>query len=87
MLFAAGEKVRQAPFRWKYCQRTYCVNTRIFLQKIGLLQPSLRLADVCRDKIRRHLIELSNVNLFVRVRQLGLPVSLASFLIFAKNRF
>ena len=82
MLFAAGEKVLKAPFRWKYYQRTYCVNVRTFLQKIGLLQRSLRLTDMCRDRIRKHLIKLNNVNLFVRVRQLGLPVSLASFVVY-----
>ena len=80
LLFAAGEKVRGTRFKFK---RSYCetyVYTPNFLLRMS--QRNLRLTDLCRDRIRKHLMELNNVNLFVRVKQLGLPVSLASFLVY-----
>ena len=80
LLFAAGEKVRGTRFKFKRSNyETYCVYTPSFF--LGMSQRSLQLTDMCRDRIRKHLMELSNVNLFVRVKQLGLPVSLASSLV------
>ena len=81
LLFAAGEKVRGTRFKFKRSHyETYCVYTPNFLLRMS--QRSLRLTDMCRDRIRKHLMQLSNVNLFFRVRKLGLPVSLASFLVY-----
>ena len=42
-----------------------------------------RLKHLCRVRIRNHLLELdSHENLFLRVLQLGLPKSLASYLLY-----
>ena len=43
--------------------------------------PSLCLKDICRRAIREHLLQMSRVNLFVRVPHLGLPPSLARYLL------
>ena len=81
LLFVAGEKVPGTRFTFKRLHyETYYVYTPNFLLRMS--QRSLRLTDMCRDRIRKHLMELNNVNLFVRVKQLGLPVSLASFLVY-----
>ena len=47
-----------------------------------LMQPNICLAKICRSRIRKHLIVISNVNLFVRVPKLGLPADLQSFLLY-----
>ena len=44
--------------------------------------PSLCLKDICRRAIREHLLQMSRVNLFVRVPHLGLPSLLAEFLLY-----
>ena len=82
LLFAAGEKVPGTRFRFKHSHcETYYVYTPRFL--LRMWQPSsLRLAHMCRDRIRKHLMQLSNVNLFAQVTKLGLPVSLELFLVY-----
>ena len=81
MLFAAGEKVPETRFRWIHVFRAnYSVDVPYFLQRLS--EPSLRLTEIYRHKIRKHLMVLSNVNLFVQVTKLGLPVSLESFLVY-----
>ena len=40
------------------------------------------LKHICRDAIRKHLLENSEVNLFVQISRLGLPCLLTSFLLF-----
>ena len=40
------------------------------------------LKQQCREMIRRHLLEINDVNLFNRVPKLGLPTSLAQYLVF-----
>ena len=69
LLFAAGETVQEN-------------DTRLpgFLQE--LLKPDLNLMEICRAAIRKHLLKLSDVNLFVRIPQLELPVSVQSFLLY-----
>ena len=81
-LFAAGEKVPGTRFRFKHSHcETYYVYTPKFL--LRMLKPSsLRLTDMCKDRIRKHMMQLSNVNLFVQVTKLGLPASLQSFLVY-----
>ena len=74
MLFAAGEKVHRV-------QGIFEPSELLPEFLVRMSQRSLRLTDMCRDTIRKHLIELNNVNLFVRVRQLGLAASLESFLV------
>ena len=51
-----------------------------FLQE--LLKPDLNLMKICRQVVREHLMKLSDVNLFVRIPQLGLPAPLQSFLLY-----
>ena len=69
LLFAAGETVQEN-------------DTRLpgFLQE--LLKPDLNLMEICRVAIREHLMKLSDANLFVRIPQLELPVSVQSFLLY-----
>ena len=43
---------------------------------------SLCFKDICRRGIREHLLQMSRVNLFVRVPHLGLPPSLAKYLLY-----
>ena len=40
------------------------------------------LANICREMIREHLLQMSNVNLFVRVPKLGLPRALVAYLLY-----
>ena len=44
--------------------------------------PTLCLKDICRRTIREHLLQMSRVNLFVRVSHLGLPPSLTRYLLY-----
>ena len=48
------------------------------------LKPSteIGLKNICREAIRKHLLEVSNVNLFVRVPQLPLPRLMTSYLLY-----
>ena len=36
----------------------------------------------CRDGIRKHLLQMSNMNLFARVPKLGLPKPLQNYLLY-----
>ena len=45
-------------------------------------EPNLRLMHICRRAIREHLLQMSRVNLFVRVPHLGLPSLLTDFLLY-----
>ena len=45
------------------------------------IRKKLILKSLCTDIIRRHLWETSRVNLFVQVRQLGLPAALEEYLL------
>ena len=42
----------------------------------------LGLKHLCREAIRKHLLQMSNVNLFVRVPLLGLPSLLTEYLLY-----
>ena len=44
--------------------------------------PTLWLKDICRLAIREHLLQMSQVNLFVRVPHLGLPPLLGKYLLY-----
>ena len=44
--------------------------------------PTLFLKDICCRTIREHLLQMSRVNLFVRVPHLGLPPSLTRYLLY-----
>ncbi len=44
------------------------------------------LRHICRELIRHHLMKMNSISLFVRVPQLGLPKSLASYLVYDVSR-
>ena len=48
------------------------------------LKPSaeISLMNICRETIRKHLLQMSDVNLFIRVPRLGLPAALQSYLLY-----
>ena len=67
MLFAAGESVDQTK-----------------VKKVPhYLKPSaeIYLKNICRETNRKHLLQMNDVNLFVRVPQLGLPHLMTSYLL------
>ena len=77
LLLAAGETktcTRSVLMDFKYMKADYSD----FLNKDS--KPCLKCQ--CREEIRRHLLEISDVNLFSRVPKLGLPTSLANYLVF-----
>ena len=83
LLFAAGETVPKNATHVVTEDKIGGVNTVEipgFLQE--LLKPELNLMKICRREIREHLMKLSNVNLFVRIPQLGLPDPVQSFLLY-----
>ncbi len=57
--------------------------SRTFLDFLGLGEVKLRLKHLCREAIRRHLIELEpTAHLFRRIPLLGLPPSVTDYLLF-----
>ena len=54
--------------------------TQAFLRT--LTEPDISLSNICRNRIRKHLMTLSRVNLFFRIPKLGLPAALQSFLLY-----
>ena len=46
------------------------------------LEEEMSLKHLCRKAIRKHLLKMSPVNLFVQVPQLGLPTLLQEYLLF-----
>ena len=46
------------------------------------LEQEMSLMDLCRQFIRKHLLQMSPLNLFVQVPQLGLPTLLQEYLLF-----
>ena len=49
-----------------------------------LPEPELHLSHLCREIIRNHLLQMSNMNLFARIPKLGLPKPLEKFLLFSE---
>ena len=74
ILFAAGEKIdRQAIEAEEHKVPDH-------------LQPQLYLKDICRRKIREHLLELDpHTHLFSRVPKIGLPSLLTSYLLYGQT--
>ena len=62
VLFAGGETVAEK-----------CVRAKIPGYLLESRSNSIYLMNICRDKIRKHLLQMSPVNLFIRVPQLDLP--------------
>ena len=50
--------------------------------KKAIPEPELSLKNICRESIRNHLLQMSNVNLFARVPKLPLPKALQSYLLY-----
>ena len=46
------------------------------------LDREISLTDLCREAIRKHLLQMSPINLFFRVPKLGLPTLLQEYLLF-----
>ena len=47
--------------------------------------PNVNLKNVCRETVRKRLLQLSHLNLFVTVPQLDLPFSLINYLLFTEH--
>ena len=47
-------------------------------------ESELRLSHLCRASIRKHLLQMSNMNLFARVPKLGLPKPLQNYVVFSE---
>ena len=56
--------------------------SEIVIQHLQDDDQTLCLKDICRRAIREHLLQMSGVNLFVQVPHLGLPPSLARYLLY-----
>ena len=50
--------------------------------KEAIREPERSLKNICREAIRNHLLQMSKVNLFVRVPRLGLPAILTDYLLY-----
>ena len=42
----------------------------------------MNLMHLCRESIRKHLLQMSKMNLLVRVPELGLPSKMAAYLVY-----
>ena len=84
LLFAAGDRtdgtsIDVAPNNYPYfIFRVTSVPVPEFLQKLNT--PEFCLMDMCRISIRKHLLRLSQVNLYYRIPRLGLPPLLEHYL-------
>ena len=67
LLYAAGETIDE---------------TKVHIPD-NLKPPELNLKHLCRETIRKQLIQLSPVNLFHRVPKLGLPPLLARYVLYS----
>ena len=96
LLHAAGERKERVSERTIYQLqsnrtwiRTYLPDalkpeecTKIAWEYLSDDDQSLCLKDICRRAIREHLLQMSRVNLFVRVPHLGLPSLITDFLLY-----
>ena len=82
MLLAAGEtlKTRKFPCYPKAWDKNYCgvkIPNYILHRRRHLC-----LKHLCREAIRKHLLKLSPVNLFITVPEIGLPSLLTSYILY-----
>ena len=68
LFFAAGETVDES-------------NIREVSEYLSL-SAEISLMNICRETIRKHLLPMSDVNLFVRVPRLPLPRLMTSYLLY-----
>ena len=90
MLFAAGDSFNRSKVEtnvdYFYSEYFYSEYKIIISTIKEVMDPQMILKDMCRHKIRNHLMSInSHLNLFVRVPKLGLPHSLASYVLFHKD--
>ena len=71
LLFAAGEKLNK--------------NKNSVPDYLEPPNEGIYLKHLCREAIRQHLLELSNINLFFRVAKLGLPPALSKYLLYEQS--
>ena len=78
ILHAAGESVDTTVLENPDCRR------KIFLKFPDFLNfcVNINLKSICRETIRKHLLQMSQVNLFYRVPRLGLPAALRKYLLY-----
>ena len=74
-LFAAGEKP------WGFSDEGHFFGFPSIADYLEDLRKKLILKNLCREVIRKQLLQMSPVNLFVRVPQLGLPAALEKYLL------
>ena len=79
ILFAAGEAVE--PYQMQ-CRHGGIPDNLCFLQHDDL---NLSLMHLCREMIRKHLMQMSQVNLFFRVPQLEIPLILHDYLLYEQT--
>ena len=74
-LFAAGEKP------WGFSDEGHFFGYSDIAEYLEDLRKKLILKNLCREVIRNHLLQMSAVNLFVRVPKLGLPAAVERYLL------
>ena len=78
LLFAAGEEI---DFHQSECFKDVSVRNYKYIK--GLTKYELWLKDICRQAIRKHLLNVNpRKNLFVRIRTLELPWLLTRYLLY-----
>ena len=82
LLLAAGERLKTRrlagyPLTWDKNYSHVVIPDHLMYKR-----NSLGLKHMCRDVIRKHLVKVSNVNLFTRAPRLGLPSVLTSYILY-----
>ena len=73
LLFAAGEKIHS-----NFSQRAQNI--------LKLEEPGIKLKHICREAIRKHLLDLDpHQHLFNRIHRLGLPELLNLYLLYGES--
>ena len=80
LLWAAGET-------FDNCTRAYVWYSSVryhikLFQREEEIKKDIHLKNLCRKSIRKHLLQMSPVNLFFQVPRLGLPTLLQKFLLY-----
>ena len=86
LLHAAGETTDGTAFYEFSIGHTAFRRKIEFPEYLLKRQSSHTLKDVCREAIRKHLLDINpHLNLFMRIPQLGLPSRLAQYLLFDEH--
>ena len=68
----------------EYRKFLFAAGEKEAVRKYNEPESELRLSHLCRASIRKHLLQMSNMNLFARVPKLGLPKSLQNYVVFSE---